>query len=107
MIVEAADIANNSNVELGLVLLVGGMIVALVRLLSRAEHNQDAHKSAIEEIKKCQAQHQLAQQQAAQLQQQQNESFNLRLDRIERPPEIHAARTGRFAAIPLDDRDRG
>ena len=95
MISEAASIGSDSNVTVALAVLVGTMIVALVRLLSKAEHNQDAHKNAIEELKTCQEK-----------QQQTIDSHTLKIDRLERipAPDCHAARTGRFSVV--EERDR-
>lgn len=95
MIAEAASIGSDSNVTVALAVLVGTMIVALVRLLSKAEHNQDAHKKAIEELTKCTEKLQLA-----------IDSHTLKIDRLERVPALdcHASRTGRFSAV--EERDR-
>ena len=92
MIAEAATLSNGTGVELGLGITVVLMIIGVVRLLSKAEHNQAAHTKAIEELKACQDKQQSI-----------VDSHTLKLDRLERT-DCHAARTGRFSAI--EERDR-
>lgn len=90
---EATAFGVDTTVTVGLVLAVSGMIYALVRLLVKAEHTQEAQTKAIEESKAWQRQ-----------QQQTNEQVNLRLDRLERPNDERSHRTGRFPIV--EDRER-
>jgi len=94
MIAEAATLSNGTGVELGLGITVVLMIIGVVRLLSKAEHNQAAHTKAIEELKTCQDKQQTF-----------IDSHTLEIDRIKRAPaDCHAARTGRFPTT--EERDR-
>ncbi len=93
MIADVTTLSNGTGVELGLGITVALMLVAVVRLFTKAEHNQDTQRSAIEELKLCQEK-----------QQSTIDSHTLKLDRLERAPDCHAARTGRFSAV--EERDR-
>lgn len=94
MIAEATTLSSNGTVvELGLGITVALMIIGVVRLLSKAEHNQAAHTEAIRELKTCTDKLQST-----------VDAHTLEIDRIKRVPDCHASRTGRFATI--EERDR-
>lgn len=95
MIAEVTTFGNGTGVEIGLALTIGFMLWGLSRLLSKAEHNHEAHKKAIEELKTCTEKQQLT-----------IDSHTLKIDRLERvpAPDCHASRTGRFATV--EERDR-
>lgn len=91
MISEAATaISGDSPITLAVVVVIGGMVVALIRFMVKTEHTQAAHAEASKERTEWQRQHQTW-----------REQVEIRLDRLERPPDerSHPGRTGRFPTV--------